>query len=90
MFDDAAFRKEIPYPLVPMMRGVYAYPPPLDNFDPSKAGPEQLIQNGILWPRPSSGDDPSLLDVKEREDQGVIRRLRGTGMGTRGWPTRLL
>jgi Peptidase A4 family/Fungal fucose-specific lectin len=64
VLDDTAFRKKIPFALIPTnLKGAYTCPAPPHDFDPNQASASQLIQHGILWPRPGVGDDPALVNA---------------------------
>lgn len=62
MFDEAALRQRIPYPLVPTnVKGAYTSPMPPPGFDPQKASAAELVKHGVLWRRPAAGDSPVLM-----------------------------
>jgi hypothetical protein len=64
VLDDVAFRKKIPFALVPThLKGAYICPAPPHDFDLTKASASELIQHGLLWPRPGVGDDPALVNA---------------------------
>jgi hypothetical protein len=61
-FDDAAFRKKIPFPLIATnLPGAYTSPAPPETFDATTASPSELLRHGLLLPRPLAGEDPMLL-----------------------------
>jgi Peptidase A4 family len=56
-----AFRKAIPYELVPTnLPGAYASPAPPEDLDPNTADRKTLIKHGGLLRRPEAGDRPTL------------------------------
>jgi hypothetical protein len=62
LLDDQTFRRKIPFDLTPTaLKGVYASPPPPDNFDPKNASSGELVKRGLLWRKPAAGDDPALI-----------------------------
>lgn len=61
MTTNEPLKPRAPYELVPTsLPNVFTSPPPPVDFDPNTASPEELIKNGILWPRPSEKDAPAL------------------------------
>ncbi len=66
-FDEEAFLKKLPYPVVPTnIRGVYSGVAPPDDFDPNTATPHDLIKHGILWRRPNETDPLAYRDAWQR------------------------
>jgi hypothetical protein len=64
IFDEAAFRQKIAYPLVASnLEGVYTSPAPPDGFDPNTASAADLVKNGLLWGRPGPNDNPALIEA---------------------------
>jgi hypothetical protein len=64
VLDDTAFRKKIPFALIPTnLKGAYVCPAPPHDFDPTQASASELIRHGLLWPRPGAGDDPALVNA---------------------------
>lgn len=60
-FEEQAFLKKIPYPVVPTnLKGAYAGIAWADSFDPNTASATDLIKNGLLWRRPTATDHPGL------------------------------
>lgn len=67
VFDEQAFLRKIPYPVVPTnLKGVYAGVAPPDDFDPNTASPSELIKNGILWRRPTAADPPAFREAWQK------------------------
>ncbi|HLW70325.1 MAG TPA: G1 family glutamic endopeptidase [Candidatus Binataceae bacterium] len=66
-FDEEAFLKSMPHQLVKTnLKGVYASPPPPDNFDPNKANATELIKQGLFWRRPKPTDDPAIVKAWDK------------------------
>jgi hypothetical protein len=62
--DEEAFRKKIPFSLVPTnLKGAFATPAPPDSFDPSAASQLDLMKHGLLWRKPAPGDPPALHEA---------------------------
>jgi|HubBroStandDraft_6_1064221.scaffolds.fasta_scaffold221224_2 hypothetical protein len=67
VYDEAALRQRIPYPLVPTnLHGAYTSPMPPSGFDPQKASAADLIKHGVLWRRPAAGDRPELTKAWQK------------------------
>jgi hypothetical protein len=66
-FDEQAFLKKIPYPVVPTnVKGAYSGIAPPDDFDPNTATPAELLKNGLLFCRPTATDPPVLREAWQK------------------------
>jgi len=67
VFDEEAFLKKIPFPVVPTnLKGAYSVIAPPDDFDPNTASPSELVKNGIFWRRPAATDSPALREAWQK------------------------
>ena len=68
--DEAAFRKQIPFPIESTnLPGVYHIPPPPDDFDPRTASQTECLRYGILLPRRQPEDTPRGIAVNQAMDK---------------------
>lgn len=64
---DESLLKKLPFQVTSTnLAGAYYIQPPPADFDASKASPDELIKNGICWPRPDSTRSPLARRVWER------------------------
>jgi hypothetical protein len=65
--DEQSFLRSFPSPLIATnVKGAYVIPAPSTVFDSSTASADELIKNGVFWPRPSATDHPSLRRAWQR------------------------
>jgi Peptidase A4 family len=65
--DPESIIRNVPCKLVPTnMSGAYTIPAPPDGFNALTASNEELLRNGVFWPRPAADAHPSLVQAWHR------------------------
>jgi hypothetical protein len=65
--DHDIFRRSLPFELIPTnIPGAFTSPAPPEHFDPKTASAATMVKYGVLWPRPSEGQDAGVVTFWKR------------------------
>src|SRR4051812_36111342 len=65
--DEEALLRETPYQLhATNLKGAYATPAPPDTFDPRTASQSDLVEQGLMWRKPTANDPPGMRATWEK------------------------